>query len=89
MDNDQEELPPVRSDLAARRWVVCAEGEFGDAVVTDLAAIGVAVDLVDPACADPDLSGKVGFVAGTGNDTINIAMAEHARHGNPEVYLVV
>ena len=89
MDNDQEELPPVRSDLAARRWVVCADGEFGEAVVTDLAAIGVAVDLVDPAGADPDLSGKVGFVAGTGSDTINIAMAEQARHANPDVYLVV
>ena len=27
MDNDQDELPPVRSDLAARRWVVCADGD--------------------------------------------------------------
>jgi len=89
MDNDQEELPPVQSDLAARRWVVCADGEFGEAVVADLTAIGVTVDLVDQAGAEPDLSGTVGFVAGTGNDTINIAMAEHARHINPEVYLVV
>ena len=89
MDNDQEHLQPVRRDLAARRWVVCAEGEFGNAVVADLAAIGVTVDLVDPVGGDPDVSGSVGFVAGTGNDTVNIAMAEHARHANPDVYLVV
>jgi hypothetical protein len=69
--------------------VVCAEGEFGNAVVTDLAAIGVTVDLVDPVGGDPDVSGSVGFVAGTGNDTVNIAMAEHARHANPDVYLVL
>ena len=89
MDNDEEQLQSVRNDLTGRRWVVCAEGEFGDAVVTDLAAIGVTVDLVDPAAGDPDVSGSVGFVAGTDNDTINIAMAEHARHTNPDVYLVV
>jgi Trk K+ transport system NAD-binding subunit len=89
MDNDQEQLQPVRRDLAERRWVVCAEGEFGDAVVADLAAVGIAVTLVDPADQDPGLSGSVGFVAGTENDTINIAMAEHAREVNPDVYLVV
>jgi voltage-gated potassium channel Kch len=89
MDNDQEQLQPVRRDLAARRWVVCAEGEFADAVVNDLAAIGVAVELVDATDADPDVSGSVGFIAGTANETLNIAMAEHARHANPDVYLVL
>jgi voltage-gated potassium channel Kch len=89
MDNDQEQLRPARRDLAARRWVVCAEGEFGDAVVQDLAAIGVDVDLVDPTGVDPDVSGSVGFIAGTANETLNIAMAEHARQANPDVYLVV
>ena len=89
MDNDQEQLPPVRRDLATRRWVVCADGEFGEAVVSDLAAIGVSVDRVDPAGGDPDVSGSVAFVAGTTSDTVNIAMAERARHTNPEVYLVL
>ncbi len=89
MDNDQEQLLPERSDLAARRWLVCADGEFADAVLGDLAAIGVPVDLVDPAGDEPDVSGAVGFVAGTGNDTVNIAMADHARHANPDAYLVV
>ncbi len=89
MDNDQEQLQPVREDLAGRRWVVCADGEFADAIVSDLAATGVAVHLVDSSNSDPDLSGSVGFVAGTDNDTVNIAMAEHARDVNPDVYLVV
>lgn len=89
MDNDQERLQPARRDLAARRWVVCADGEFGEALFSDLTAIGVAVELVHPAADVTDLSGSVGFVAGTDNDTVNIAMAEHARHANPDVYLVV
>ena len=89
MDNDQEQLLPARGDLAARRWVVCAEGEFADAVVADLVATGVAVDLVDPSGGDPDVSGSAGLVVGTDNDTVNIAMAEHARRANPDVYLVL
>jgi Trk K+ transport system NAD-binding subunit len=88
MDNEQEQLQPAREDLAGRRWVVCAEGEFGEAVVGDLAAIGITAELADPA-GDPDVSGLVGFVAGTVNDTVNIALAEHARHTNPDAYLVV
>lgn len=89
MDNDQEQLLPAREDLAARRWVVCAEGEFDDAIIADLAEAGVTIELVDPAGGDPDVSGSVAFVAGTGNDTVNIAMAEHARSANPDAYLVL
>lgn len=89
MDNEEEQLQPARRDLATRRWVICADGEFGDAVVSDLAAIGLDVTLTDANSGDPDVSGSVGFVAGTGNDTINIALAEHARESNPDVYLVV
>lgn len=88
MDNEEEQLQPARRDLAGRRWVVCAEGEFGEAVVGDLAAIGVATELADPA-TDPHVAGSVGFVAGTANDTVNIALAEHVRHTNPDAYLVV
>jgi hypothetical protein len=76
MDNDQEELPPVRRGLADGRWVVCAEPEFGQDVVSDLTAAGPAVDLVDPADGEPDVSHAVGFVAGAHHDTTNIAMAE-------------
>ena len=89
MDNEQEQLLPARRDLAERRWVVCAEGEFGDAVLNGLAHIGIPVELLDSAAEDPDVSGAAAFVAGTGNDTVNIAMAEHAREANPDVYLVL
>ena len=89
MDNDQERLPPLRPDLAERRWLVCAEGEFSNSVVNDLAGIGVSVEFVDPAGSAPDFSGALGFVAGTDNDTLNIALAEQARHANSEAYLVL
>lgn len=89
MDNDQEQLLPVRHDLAGRRWLICTEGEFGDAVVTDLRAVGIDVELIDPSNEEPDVAGSVAFVAGTGNDTVNIAMAEHVRHANPDSYLVI
>lgn len=89
MDNDQERLLPVRHDLAGRRWLVCAEGEFGEAVVSDLRAAGIDIELIDPSNEEPDVAGSVAFVAGTGNDTVNIAMAEHVRHTNGDAYLVV
>lgn len=89
MDNDQAELPPVRGGLAAGRWVVCAEADFGRDLVSTLAAIGVTAELADPAGGEVDVSDAVGFVAGTRNDTANIAMAERARLTNPDVYLVV
>lgn len=89
MDNDQEELPPLRRGLAAGRWVVCADPEFGHDVVRDLAASGLMVDLAGPADGVPDVSDAVGFIAATGNDTTNIAMAEQARLTNSDIYLVV
>ena len=61
MDNDQEQLLPARRDLAARRWVVCAEGEFGESVVADLAAIGVTVDHVDRPAATPTSRARWGL----------------------------
>lgn len=89
MDNDQEQLLPVRHDLAGRRWLICAEGEFGEAVVADLRAAGIYIELIDPSNEEPDVAGAVAYVAGTGNDTVNIAMAEHVRHANGDAYLVV
>ncbi|MEO8815318.1 MAG: NAD-binding protein [Mycobacterium sp.] len=89
MDNDEEQLPPVQRGLATGRWVVCAGHEFGHEVVRDLIASGLTVDLADPDGGEPDVSRAVGFIAGTDNDTTNIAMAERARLANPDVYLVV
>lgn len=89
IDNEEDQLPPVRRGLTTGRWVVCADPEFGHDVVADLTASGLTVDLVDPADDELDVAAAVGFVAGTRNDTTNIAMAEQARLANPDVYLVV
>ena len=89
MDNDEEQLPPLRRGLDTGRWVVCAGSGFGRDVVTDLAASGLTVDYADPAEGVPDVADAVGFVAGTRNDTTNIALAEQVRLANPDVYLVV
>ena len=89
MDNDEEQLPPLRRGLEHGRWVVCADAEFGSEVVRDLIASGLDAGLADPADGDLDVADAVGFIAGTSNDTTNIAIAEQARLANPDVYLVV
>lgn len=89
MDNEEDQLPPLRRGLATGRWVVCADPEFGDELVRDLTASGLAVDLVDPAEDELDVADAVGFIAGTNSDTTNIAVAEQARLANADVYLVV
>lgn len=77
----------MRRDFAARSSVVCAEDEFGDSVVADLAEIGVRVERIDPTGEEPELSHFAVIISATGNDTVNIAMAEHARKANPDLYL--
>ncbi|MBS9532478.1 NAD-binding protein [Mycobacterium sp. M1] len=89
MDNDEDVLPPLRRDLADGRWVVCAGSGFGRDVASDLTASGLTVDLANPGDTAPDVAGAIGFIAGTRNDTTNIALAEQARLANPDVYLVV
>ncbi|MGB3894128.1 potassium channel protein [Mycolicibacter sinensis] len=89
MDNDEDEMPTLRRGLADGRWVVSAGTGFGRDVAADLIASGLSVELVNPADGAPDISGAVGFIAGTRNDTTNIALAEQARLANPDVYLVV
>lgn len=88
MDNDQDRLPPIRRDLATGPWVVWAERVFGDEVASDLTGVGLVVELVDPS-DEPDLEHAAGFIAGTANDTLNIAMAERARIANPDAFVVV
>ncbi|HYN29535.1 MAG TPA: NAD-binding protein [Dermatophilaceae bacterium] len=82
-------LPPERQRLAAGRWVVCADGQFGVEVTNDLRAAGLEVTTVDPAGGNPDVRGAVGLVAGTEHDATNLAMAEHARQENPGLVLSV
>lgn len=71
------------------RWVVAGEGPFTDEVCRDLRAAGLEVDVVDPRRDHPDVSGAVGFIAGSDTDTVNVALAEQARDDNPDLFVAV
>ncbi len=81
-------LPERREGLADGRWIVCADGHFGEEVTADLRRAGLDVTTADPADGDPDVTGIVGFVAGTELDTTNLSLAAHARLSDPTIYLV-
>lgn len=80
-------LPPRATALSSGLWLVSAEGGFRDEVARDLAAAGFEVAFVDPGEVAPDVSGAVGFVAGTERDSTNLALAAHVRGVAPEVRL--
>ncbi len=82
-------LPQVTGHLAEGPWVVAADGEFGDEVAADLTDAGLDVTIVDPRRGHPDVSRAVGFVAGTDSDSFNLALAEHARIGREDLFVVV
>jgi len=82
-------LPRERHIDCQGTWVVAAEGEFGEEITNDLGRAGLHVERVDPRADHPDVSHAVGFVAGTELDTLNLALAEHARHDNPDVFVSV
>lgn len=89
MDNDENRLPELRTGLAHGRWVVCGDGEFADQVAADLIELGLDVARLAPTAGPLDLGEAVGFVAGTDNDMTNIALAEHARLANPQVFVSI
>lgn len=89
MDNDENRLPEMRTELARGRWVVCGSGEFAEQVTADLRSSGLHVDQVEPLGEQLELHDAVGFVAGTDNDMTNIAMAEHARLANPDIFVSI
>jgi voltage-gated potassium channel len=68
-------------------WLVCAEGVFRDEVKRDLESAGYTVQLGDPECGVGDVAGIVGFVAGSDNDTINLALGAEVRRRAPEIYI--
>lgn len=82
-------LAPAREGLAAGRWVVCADGQFGAEVAQDLRAAGLEVTTADPRAGDPDVSTSVGLVVGTDSDATNLALAERARLRSPGLFLSV
>ncbi|MDO5499123.1 MAG: NAD-binding protein [Propionibacteriaceae bacterium] len=89
-------MDPVDSPMLERLesltdgpWVVVGDGKFSQEVARDLQAIGLDVTISDPADGNPDVTGKVGMVAGAESDVENLALAAHARLENPDIYLAV
>lgn len=82
-------LPPRVEGLDRGRWVIAADGRFGREVMADLAHAGLQADLVKPRIGKVDCAGAVGFVAGSGDDSLNLSMAAHARLANPQIFLSV
>lgn len=89
MDPSDTPLPPENEAQPLGTWVVAAEDPFAAELSADLRHAGIEVEFVDPDDGNPDLSHAVGFVAGTGNDTTNLALAEHARLDSPDVFVAV
>lgn len=89
MGTPDAEIPVLTQELRDGRWVVAADDQFGEEVANDLSDVGLEVDVIDPNWVEPDIGGAVGFVAGSKDDTINLAMAARARLNNPDIFLSV
>ena len=84
------ELRPLPPPLSPQRWLIAADGPFGDEVGRHLRAAGHAVDLVEPKAATTvSLSGFDALICGARSDSANLALAAHARRSHPELYLAV
>lgn len=70
-------------------WVIVSDDHFGPEIAQDLEDAGLATSIASPLDGSPDLSGAVGFIAGTRDDAANLALAGHARLVDPDVFLTV
>ncbi len=82
-------MPARREGLANGRWIVTGDDRFAREVVADLQDAGLEVTLADASAGDPDVSGAVGFVAGTMSDATNLSLAAHARRENPDIFVCI
>ncbi len=83
--------PPKRrpTGLADGPWVVLSDGEFGLECAADLRRESLEVRVIEPDDPMPDLTGVVGFVAGTSSDTVNLSAAAQVRRTDPGIFLCV
>lgn len=88
MSPEDTPLPRRPSKLEDGRWLVCGKGGFARHVTADLTAAGLDARVTDPDDI-PDLGDAAGVVAGTPSDTVNLAIAEHARSVDPDVFIAV
>ncbi len=89
LDETGEELPVRHDGLSDGPWVVLSNDEFGREVAKDLQHDGLDVRLFSPHDEYPDLTGVVGFVAGTSSDSVNLAAAARVRLSHPSMFLSV
>lgn len=82
-------MPSSREGLAAGRWFVLADGQFGQEVSHDLELTGLDVTLAATEDGCPDLHGIAGFVAGSSRDATNLAYAARARLESPEAFISI
>lgn len=82
-------LPPRVEGLGNGHWVVAADGRFGREVLADLHNAGLDAELVKPRIGRVEVSGAIGFVAGSEDDSLNLSMAAHARLTNPGIFVSV
>ncbi|MDO5628056.1 MAG: NAD-binding protein [Mobilicoccus sp.] len=82
-------LPEPREGLRDGPWIVVSDTRFGAEVSHDLERTGLDVHLVDPGRGFPDVAGIAGFVAGSGDDAVNLAFAARARLENPGCYIAL
>ena len=88
MAGEDEPMPDLPEAPAEGRWVVASTGQFAEEVADDLRTAGMTVDVVDPRAGHPDVTGAAGFIAGSDVDTLNLALAEHARQMDHDVFVV-
>ncbi|MDR2930745.1 MAG: NAD-binding protein [Propionibacteriaceae bacterium] len=90
MASEGTSLGPIspRFQLQSKKWLVVADGHFGDEVTQDLIQAGytVTLDLPD---AEHDFTHVAAVIAGAESDTANMALAAHLRHAHPDIVIVV
>ena len=84
-----EPLPPDTEEHEDGHWVIASNDHFGRELAQDLDDGGLNWSLVRPEDGPPDVSGSVGFVAGSDQDAVNLALAGHARLQSPDIFVVV
>lgn len=71
------------------RWVVVSDEAFGDEITRDLNSAGFETTLYRDTDELPDFKDVVGLVAGTCEESRNLAVAARARLQHPDIFLSV
>lgn len=84
-----EPLPPETEEHEDGHWVITSDDRFGHEIAQDLEDAGLNWTLTEAADGPPDVTDAVGFIAGSTNDALNLALAGHARLENPDIFVSI